>query len=42
MIKLYNQGMNVNQISKKVNCSYNAVRSVINKYKSNMNGDDEI
>lgn len=33
MIELYEQGMNINQISKKMNCSYNAVRNAINKYK---------
>ena len=32
MIELYEQGMNINQISKKMNCSYNAVRNVINKH----------
>lgn len=42
MIELYNQGMNINQISKRVNCSYNAVRNVINKYKASAEGDDEI
>lgn len=33
MIELYEQGMNINQISKKMKCSYNAVRNAINKYK---------
>lgn len=33
MIELYEQGMNINQISKKMNCSYNTVRNAINKYK---------
>ena len=42
MIELYKQGMNINQISKNVNCSYNAVRNVINKYKAITNRDDEI
>lgn len=32
MIELYEQGMNINQISKKMNCSYNAVRNAINKH----------
>lgn len=32
MIELYEQGININQISKKMNCSYNAVRNVINKH----------
>ena len=35
MIELYEQGMNINQISKKMNCSYNAVRNVINKHLAN-------
>lgn len=35
MIEFYEQGMNINQISKKMNCSYNAVRNVINKYLAN-------
>ena len=32
MIELYEQGMNINQISKKMNCSYNTVRNAINKH----------
>ena len=35
MIELYEQGMNINQISKNMNCSYNAVRNVINKHLAN-------
>ena len=35
MVELYDQGMNINQISKKMNCSYNAVRNVINKHFAN-------
>lgn len=37
MIELYEQGMNKNQIAKELKCSYNTVRSVIDKYETEKN-----